>query len=543
MTVIHLARSAHQYRAAGLKDDPHRAWIIENLYPDYVDAIKSGRIDGKRDQYAKTTLLHRFDAEFDFTGKNYNMGDFANTLATILSNQYANTDRNRPAAVPKVPKGLSAPRATNAKAIFEKRNKVAITEAANSARLAAAAQGGSTKNGVYYQSELNRLFAEATSNEELKAELEAAAETENELLRNGPTADTIADNQEHAPEILSDTLKHLLTTKHFQGLGDMVLFIRGGYLKTGTVHSFCFTIGPSATVEPFAPSEEDTNVAEFNGLVRRTFNADSPLQLQVDANNKIMLPDVKVNKTDVVDLRRLLKEYAQRGKGGDDLQRTFTIEDGDKSVNIDDAKAQVIRRKYKQILKEQRSRAGTSTKGSADTALLPPATPPPVTPPPVTPPPVTPPLVAPPLVAPPPSTPPPVTPPPVTPPPVTPPLVAPPPSTPPPSTPPPVTPPTTPQSTTPPPNTVTPVPPLPVITSPPVTPLQGTPAHLGQLFGSSPLTPPPATPVHRGRGHGRGGRRLTRVAPTTPTVHMTRARKRTQEEVGIDDDSRPPKKR
>ncbi|KAF7291441.1 hypothetical protein MIND_01289200 [Mycena indigotica] len=177
--IVWKKQSAHQYRAAGLKDDPHRAWIIENLYPDYVDAIKSGRIDGKRDQYAKTTLLHRFDAEFDFTGKNYNMGDFANTLATILSNQYANTDRNRPAA--------------GAETIFEKRNKVAITEAANSARLAAAAQGGSTKNGVYYQSELNRLFAEATSNEESKAELEAAAETENELLRNGLTADTIAE--------------------------------------------------------------------------------------------------------------------------------------------------------------------------------------------------------------------------------------------------------------------------------------------------------------------------------------------------------------
>lgn len=75
--------SAREYKALGLSDDPVRRWVLAELYPLYVAAVRADLIGGSRENYVKTTLFDVFEDTWQFARKNYNIGAFKE--ASILS--------------------------------------------------------------------------------------------------------------------------------------------------------------------------------------------------------------------------------------------------------------------------------------------------------------------------------------------------------------------------------------------------------------------------------------------------------------------------
>ncbi|KAJ7727797.1 hypothetical protein B0H14DRAFT_2640827 [Mycena olivaceomarginata] len=214
--------SAREYKALGLRDDPVRSWVLAELHPLYVAAVRTDSIGGSRENYVKTTLFDVFEDTWQFAHKNYNIGAFkeasiisgfiifgASKLWLMIKNHYDTTD--------KLPRPLKhadssaerKPRATSAIAMFKKAHEAEIVrERDTEAERQAAAGKPVTHRLALYNATLTKMYN--GSDALVKAQMEEHARCANEVIEAGPTPDDIAKNQETVDVAIIKKLKSLM---------------------------------------------------------------------------------------------------------------------------------------------------------------------------------------------------------------------------------------------------------------------------------------------------------------------------------------------
>ncbi|KAJ7230078.1 hypothetical protein GGX14DRAFT_384036 [Mycena pura] len=349
--------TAKEYRALGLVDDPVRAWIITNIYPLFLDALRNDTFNGAREKYVTTTLLAEFEKTWAFESQGYNMGHWKNKFWLLIKNHYDTTDGSNARPKPDVSRVVDKPRATNAIYEFRRVHAAEITGEKN-AKLAEAKAAGSQVSRkdelAVYNTVLHKMFGGCDEAE--RAEMKEKARLENERIRAGPTPEDIAKNQETVHLAVTRQLKSVMGN-HWNGHGDMAFFIRAGFTNSdGKTVTFCLSLGPKQSIQPYESSRESEEAAEFTTWASRILHCDSshaaPV-LEVDNRGILRLPKVAAD-TPCETLRRLLKEYASADPGCDGSPGAIVLEImGQAPVTLDEADDPTIRHFYDHALATQ----------------------------------------------------------------------------------------------------------------------------------------------------------------------------------------------
>ncbi|KAJ7263348.1 hypothetical protein C8J57DRAFT_1629302 [Mycena rebaudengoi] len=311
--------SAREYKALGLEDDPVRRWVLAELYPLYMAAVRAGSISGARENYVKTTLFDVFEETWQFAAKNYNIGPFkeasiisgfiifgASKLWLMIKNHYDTTDK--PPRPMKHTNGSAErkPRVVSAIAMFKKEHEAEIARERDTeaVRLAAVGEPVTHPLALYNGSDAS-----------VKAEMEEHAHRANKVIDAGPTPDDIAKNQETVDIAIIKKLKSLMG-HGWTGHGDMVFFVRASFVNhDNKIATLCLAVGPKYTVEPYASSREDQETKEFTEYAVKVLSTDAaapPTEptLEVDGAGNAVLPKIKTKNTPSETLPQLLKGYA-----------------------------------------------------------------------------------------------------------------------------------------------------------------------------------------------------------------------------------------
>ncbi|KAF7371581.1 hypothetical protein MVEN_00013500 [Mycena venus] len=148
------------------------------------------------------------------------------------------------------------------------------------------------------------------------------------------------------------------------GHGDMVFFVRAGFKNSaGQTVTFCLSLGPNQSVEPYVSAREDEEVADFNSWAAQILSADDDTPpvpvLEIHEAGGVHVPTLDVDKTSVDVLRRLLREYAAETTGGFH-GKNITLEiPGHLKTDLEDADASQLRDFYEYLLQVQTT--GTQT--------------------------------------------------------------------------------------------------------------------------------------------------------------------------------------
>ncbi|KAJ7939549.1 hypothetical protein B0H13DRAFT_2300228 [Mycena leptocephala] len=223
--------------------------------------------------------------------------------------------------------------------------RTAITESANAKLSTAPATGDPmprTHGLAVYNSTAREMYEGRDG--AVKKKMEEAARLENVRIAVGLTETDIFRNQETVHVAVMKQLRSVMSNT-WGGHGDMVFFVRAGFKNSaGQTVTFCLSLGPDKSVEPYVSARENEEVADFNSWAAQILSAN---------DDTAPIPVLEVPEAGGV------HEYAAETTGGFD-GKNITLEiPGHMKTDLEDADASQLRDFYEYLLQVQTT--GTQT--------------------------------------------------------------------------------------------------------------------------------------------------------------------------------------